>query len=239
LLLFLLLFVVLYVSRDAIHSELSGRDEADDLLDRADGVIATLQQSSGTDRPLGQRELPDIPRLNDAEKSDTAEQEAAVAEPDSLEPPFPREYTRDNEADPGEQEVGETADAVTGGPDDEVMEETSPPPVIAAVTAEQILNTWQQARIAAWYGDYARAIEHYQTVITLQPDNFDAYGEMGNIMLYAGDRDGAVAAYYQAARLLNETPYRHFAWYLLNVIAGLDPQVAEMLYQELLEQSQP
>jgi hypothetical protein len=39
--------------------------------------------------------------------------------------------------------------------------------------------------------------------------------------------------------LLDETPYRHLAWYLLQVIAGLDPQSADKLYRHLLDRSQP
>lgn len=104
---------------------------------------------------------------------------------------------------------------------------------LPTVSRKQLQHTWQQARIAAWYGDVDRAINYYQTVIALQPDNYDAYGEMGNVMLRAGDQEGAVEAYYQAARLLNRTPYRAMAWHLLNVIAGLSPPRAEKLYQEL------
>jgi len=104
-----------------------------------------------------------------------------------------------------------------------------------AVSREQLLRTWQQARIAAWYGDFESAIEYYQTVIALQPDNYDAYGEMGNVMLRAGNRDGAAEAYYQAALLLNNTPYRSMAWHLLNVLAWLSPARAEKLHRELLQ----
>jgi tetratricopeptide (TPR) repeat protein len=239
LLLFLLLFVLLYVSRDAIYSGLPEWEVADGQ----DSVIVMAQQGE-TDPPPGQGEvgrqapqpadLQDVPRLEGAEgRLDRGGLEAPVAQPDAAGHP-PGE-----DAGPGEQGAAETADAVLGSADAEVTEQAASQPEIPAVTSEQILNTWQQARIAAWYGDSARAIEYYQTVITLQPDNFDAYGEMGDVMLYSGDRDGAVAAYYQAALLLDETPYRHLAWYLLQVIAGLDPQSADQLYGQLLDRSQP
>lgn len=238
LLLLLIIVVALYVSRDAIDSGLPERDEASGQ----DGAIA-IQQQGESAPPPGQEEvgrqasqpadLPDVPRLEGAEGLDSGGLEAAVAQPDAAGHP-PGE-----DAGPGEQGAAETADAVLENDDAEVTEHAASQPEIPAVTSEQILNTWQQARIAAWYGDYARAIEYYQTVITLQPDNFDAYGEMGNVMLYSGDREGAVAAYYQAALLLDETPYRHLAWYLLQVIAGLDPQSADKLYGQLLDRSQP
>lgn len=98
---------------------------------------------------------------------------------------------------------------------------------------EQLWNSWQQARSAAWNGDHATAIMHYRKIIALQPDNYDAYGEMGNVMLRAGDANGAAEAYYQAAHRLNKTENQKMAWHLLNVIATLSPQKADQLYQEL------
>jgi tetratricopeptide (TPR) repeat protein len=118
---------------------------------------------------------------------------------------------------------------------DAIADQAGEPPAAPAVSREQLLHTWQQARIAAWRGDVNTAIEYYQTVITLQPDNYDAYGEMGNVMLRVGDYEGAAEAYYQAAHLLNKTPQRMMAWQLLNVIARLSPQRAEKLYQELTQ----
>lgn len=112
----------------------------------------------------------------------------------------------------------------------EAMPQSAP-----AVSQEQLMRTWQQARIAAWYGDFNTSIDYYQSLITLQPTNYDAYGEMGNVMLRAGDREGAAEAYYQAAHLLMQTHQQEMAWYLLNVIAGLSPAKAEKLYQELMQ----
>jgi tetratricopeptide (TPR) repeat protein len=102
-----------------------------------------------------------------------------------------------------------------------------------AISAEQLMQTWQQARIAAWRGEFETAVEHYQTLLTVQPDNIDAYGEMGNVMLRAGDSEGAAEAYYQAAVRLNRTPRRMLAWQLLNTIGRLSPAKAEQLYREL------
>jgi tetratricopeptide (TPR) repeat protein len=105
---------------------------------------------------------------------------------------------------------------------------------VPGVSREQLLYTWRQARLAAWHGDLDTAIKHYQTLITLQPDNIDAYGEMGNVMLRMGKTEGAAEAYYQAARRLGNTHRRMMAWQLLNVIARLSPPRAEKLYQELM-----
>lgn len=238
LLLLLIIIVALYVSRDAIDNGLPERDVA-----VGQDSVTVMAQQGETDPPPGQGEagrqapqpvdLTDVPRLKGAEGFDSGGQVAAVAQPG------PPALPPGADAGPGAQGAAETADVALESADAEVAEQAAPQPQIPAVTSEQILNTWKQARTAAWYGDYARAIEYYQTVITLQPDNFDAYGEMGNVMLYSGDREGAVAAYYQAALLLDETPYRHLAWYLLQVIAGLDPQSADKLYRHLLDRSQP
>ncbi len=118
----------------------------------------------------------------------------------------------------------------------EVKSDTAASNVPSEVTAEWIRQTWQQARLAAWKGEFATAIGHYRVLVAQQPDNFDAYGEMGNVLLNSGDREGAAEAYYRAATLINNSSHRMMAWHLLNVLAWLAPDKADKLYRELLPQ---
>jgi len=178
-----------------------------------------------TDREPGALSDDESPRASEAEQAavDNARLSQGENAPQLALPPDSA-----NTPESGQSSVEKAGDGVTEQPHGVLQ----PAP---SISQEQLLHTWQQARTAAWYGDLNTAIEYYQTVITLQPDNYDAYGEMGNVMLRAGDREGAVEAYYQAARLLNKTPQRMMAWQLLNVIAGLSPAKAQQLYQELME----
>jgi len=168
--------------------------------------------------------------VDPAETANKASEESELVVPESNEPAT-KDETHDDAVVTYSLEGSETD--VSDGTVAEVHKGASQS--LPVVSREQLLHTWQQARIAAWNGDVERAIEYYQTVIALQPDNYDAYGEMGNVMLRTGDREGAAEAYFQAARLLNKTPYRAMAWHLLNVIAWLSPTRAEKLHQELIQ----
>lgn len=259
-LLVIIVAVALYINREVLISELSQSDEAVALLKKMDGVIASLQNSVApsdksdamrTDRLQGQTKpvqiAPQPPVPQNAANAEAASVEES--EPAADDEPDAPAFVAPSVAEPhmvGNMVAGAVpsvpamteefpASPVANPPEGEAVaagEETAS--TIRGVTSEQILRTWQQARIAAWQGDLASAIEHYQTVVTLQPDHFDAYGEMGNVMLRSGDREGAAEAYYQAAQRINKTPYRMVSWNLLNVIARLAPQKAELLYQELI-----
>jgi tetratricopeptide (TPR) repeat protein len=129
----------------------------------------------------------------------------------------------------------------------EPVAEAQPEAVVPAAVPEKAIvadtpNTqhlaqlWYQARFAAWNGDAPQAIGRYREIIALQPGNPDAYGEMGNVMLRLGDREGAAEAYYQAAQRLAKAGNPMMAWQLLDVIAGLSPARADQLYRELRQQ---
>ena len=258
-LLVIIVAVALYINREVLISELSQSEEAVALLKKMDDVVASLQNSVApsdksaamrTDRLQGQAKPVQIAPQPPVQQSAASAVAASVEEseptaddePDApaFEAPSVAEpHTADNTvagAAPSMPAMTEEfpVSPVANPPEGEAVAGEETASTIRGVTSEQILRTWQQARIAAWQGDLASAIEHYQTVVTLQPDNFDAYGEMGNVMLRSGDREGAAEAYYQAAQRINKTPYRMVSWNLLNVIARLAPQKAEQLYQELI-----
>lgn len=95
------------------------------------------------------------------------------------------------------------------------------------------LEIWRTARRAFWGGDSTAAVTYYRQLIAIQPDNYDAYGELGNVLLSLGDVDGAVAAYMQATRLIKRAGYPQVAWQLLQQIGRLSPEQANALYFEL------
>ena len=259
-LLVIVVAVAVYINRDVLLAELSQSEEVATLSAKMDSVIASLQKDSErnekqeVNKPEDSRQQAgslrddsfpvheDVPAAIDAVRQDSSaggvvdvEKEAVVASPGAhLQA---EAFSADSSVDKGMYtDEGSAAEIQGESPEPEASASADiRASIVPKVTAEQILRTWQQARIAAWQGDFASAIEYYQTVMTLQPDNFDAYGEMGNVMLRSGDREGAAEAYYQAAQLINKTPQRVVAWNLLNVIAGIAPHKAEMLYQELTQ----
>lgn len=94
------------------------------------------------------------------------------------------------------------------------------------------LAIWGAARTAVWQGDLDSAVAHYRQLIDLQPDNFDAYGEMGNVLLAQSDTAAALGAYVSAARLIHKAGYREMAFRLASVVAGMDDERGRELFSE-------
>jgi len=105
-----------------------------------------------------------------------------------------------------------------------------------ATPAAEPLALWKAARRAAWAGKSEAAVEHYRALIALQPDNYDAYGELGNVLLRQGEREAAAEAYYQAAMRLTRSNYPQVAWRVLDIVSRLDQEKASQLYQAMREQ---
>jgi tetratricopeptide (TPR) repeat protein len=98
------------------------------------------------------------------------------------------------------------------------------------------LAIWRAARAAVWQGDLSGAVAHYRQLIVLQPDNFDAYGEMGNVLLAQADTAGALEAYVSAARLIHQAGYREMAYRLASVVAGMDEERGRELFSEFAQE---
>jgi tetratricopeptide (TPR) repeat protein len=95
---------------------------------------------------------------------------------------------------------------------------------------------WHQARAQAWMGEWQASLTSYQQLLKQTPNNYDAYGEMGNVYLRIGNLEEAVAAYSEAALMISRAGYPHVAWNVLGVVSRLDYQQGEALYQALREQ---
>jgi Flp pilus assembly protein TadD len=123
------------------------------------------------------------------------------------------------------QDEGEAGSALIG--------ETERQPVISESDAQATLTLWQTARRAAWDGNSDAAVENYRALIKLQPDNYDAYGEMGNVLLQQGNSEDAVEAYSQATLLLAKSGFPQAAWHVMNIVAKMDQERADKLHQTL------
>jgi tetratricopeptide (TPR) repeat protein len=89
------------------------------------------------------------------------------------------------------------------------------------------------ARKAYWENDLEAAVSAYQDAIAADPDNPDAYGELGNLYFAQGDWDGASQAYLDAGLRLTAQGRQAQAARLLRVLGRLHPGRARQLAQEL------
>jgi len=97
------------------------------------------------------------------------------------------------------------------------------------------LVVWRQARSSVWQGDLDSAVSHYRQLISQQPENYDAYGEMGNVLLAQSRVDEATQAYAIAARLIYRSGNREIAYRVVDIVRQLDSRQAENLRREFTQ----
>ncbi len=79
--------------------------------------------------------------------------------------------------------------------------EATPAP-LPPIRESELERLRQEARRAYWSGDPAASERLYMELLEKAPDDPDLHGELGNVRYQSGDMKGAVAAYRQAAGLL-------------------------------------
>jgi hypothetical protein len=109
-----------------------------------------------------------------------------------------------------------------------------PGPSEATVTAKPASSTrelWISAREEYHRGNIESSISNYQQVIANSTDNYDAYGELGNVYLSRGKYREAASAYFEAASILVKLGQTGRARSLLPMLERLDRNRAEELQQ--------
>lgn len=158
--------------------------------------------------------------VDDMQKSDNEEKSLST---DSEQAPLPLRSDEMLQYETPKNETIEKSQTIAGDKDEQA----------------DVVAVWQSARRAAWDGNSDASVENYRALIALQPENYDAYGEMGNVLLQMGDTDGAVDAYAQAARLLSKAGYSQAASHVVNIVAKLDQNRAVQLHEHLYGESLP
>ena len=106
-----------------------------------------------------------------------------------------------------------------------VEDQASAPQVPVSSTRE----LWISAREEFHRGNIDVSIRNYKEVIATSTDNFDAYGELGNVYLSRGSEKEAADAYFEAASILVRTGQIDRARSLLPMLGRLDRAKAEEL----------
>ena len=107
-------------------------------------------------------------------------------------------------------------------------------PSEATVTAKPASSTrelWISAREEYHRGNIEGSISNYQQVIANSTDNYDAYGELGNVYLSRGKYREAASAYFEAASILVKLGETGRARSLLPMLERLDGNKAAELRQ--------
>jgi tetratricopeptide (TPR) repeat protein len=95
--------------------------------------------------------------------------------------------------------------------------------------AADVRTSWITARKSFYQRKYDVSEKSYQDVIDNAPDNFDAYGELGNVYFNQGKNKQAAAAYFSAASIMIEKGQVNRARGLLGLLRHLDKDKADEL----------
>ena len=107
----------------------------------------------------------------------------------------------------------------------------------ASKTSNSVKDSWITARKSFYQRDYDKSIQSYQDVIDNTEDNFDAYGELGNVYFNQGKKQQAASAYFEAAAILIKKGQVNRAQSLMGLLRHLDKTKADEL-QALIESAQ-
>ncbi len=101
--------------------------------------------------------------------------------------------------------------------------------IAPSLSASDIRNSWLTARKSFYQRKYDVSEKNYQYVIDNTEDNFDAYGELGNVYFNQGKNKQAAAAYFSAASILVRKGQARRARSLIGLLRHLDKDKAEEL----------
>ena len=107
---------------------------------------------------------------------------------------------------------------------------------MATAAKMSIQDIWVTARKSFYQKNYSLSEQSYQTIIAATENNFDAYGELGNVYINQGKHAQAAEAYLHAATILLQKGDVQRAKSLLQVLQQLDPAKAMQL-QQLIDAS--
>jgi tetratricopeptide (TPR) repeat protein len=107
----------------------------------------------------------------------------------------------------------------------------------SSMQSDDVRSTWIKARKSFYQRKYEQSEQAYLKVIGDTEDNFDAYGELGNVYFNQGKKAQAAEAYYQAASILVRKGQVQRVKSLMGLMRHLDKSKAEEL-QKLIDAAQ-
>jgi len=101
--------------------------------------------------------------------------------------------------------------------------------VIDALKNETLRESWIVARKSFYQRNYTLSEQSYLKVIESSDNNYDAYGELGNVYFNQGKNQQAASAYYEAAAILVKRGQISRARSLIGLLQHLDESKASEL----------
>lgn len=103
-----------------------------------------------------------------------------------------------------------------------------------SLQGDAVRESWVTARKSFYQRRYDLSEQSYQDVIANTEDNFDAYGELGNVYFNQGKNEKAAGAYFEAASIMVRKGQVRRAKSLMGFLRHLDKSKADDL-QKLID----
>ena len=103
-----------------------------------------------------------------------------------------------------------------------------------SLQTDTVRESWVTARKSFYQRKYDLSEQSYQDVIANTEDNYDAYGELGNVYFNQGKNEKAAKAYFEAASILVRKGQVKRAGSLMGLLRHLDKSTADDL-QKLID----
>ena len=183
-------------------------------FEEVEGLLAFLKVSK--DAP----QISDEPQVSEQiTETEITEQVVVVTQPEpvveqsaDLQPPAEDRYVTKEI----EQSLSRVSDdsAVTGA---------------AEAETQSTRELWINARKSFHRRDFEGSINSYEQLISRTQDNFDAYGELGNVYFNQGKMKQAAGSYYEAAAILVRLGQLQRANSLVGMLGSMDREKAKEL----------
>jgi len=244
-------FVVVREFVDAVkakQAKLEGKQSpaSNEQVSATTDVAATVsEQSSSTEAVISNAEQQPVSIIyshnnNRVEQNSNApDAEAALAETVAMSDAQPAQSSVDSSAqqDTQSEVVVKESREVFVSPDIEKQlnqVDDAGKAVSEPQQSNDVRQTWITARKAFYQRNYELSERSYQKVIDSTEDNFDAYGELGNVYFNQGKNKQAAAVYFEAAAIMVRKGQVNRARSLMGLLRHLDKTKADEL-QKLID----
>lgn len=233
----------------AKQAELSGENTATSKDVKTAAIAEPVLQNSATNTPVAQRN--DVPTASTrgSEQPDTGQQPASISyshnqmqlqqnSAGEIESMAPAQAGVQNVAGAESTEVAEAAVATSPATEKYVPAEVEQQLsnvdqhgnlIDTPQNSDSVKQSWITARKSFYQRNYEKSIDSYKEVIENTKDNFDAYGELGNVYFNQGRNEQAAAAYFEAAAILIRKGQVRRAQSLMGLMRHLDKAKASEL----------
>ncbi len=193
----------------------------------------SLQHSTGKANAHYTAEANESTLSPDVNKTEKTEKHHLFRQSTSIQPVHTTPVIKQVPHNPAQLQQAKKANKFVSAAVEQELENAGAAGDVAALTPDATRAVWIKARKSFYQHEYAQSEKRYRRVIAMTKDNFDAYGELGNVYFNQGKNDKAADAYMAAATILIKQGKVERARSLVGLMHYLNQDKARQLKQKL------